>query len=169
MLWENTCDASTSHTRELCQSKPLTHVNMALLSLLSPLLLSNPFSTNYRIKSKDVLNLSAAPQAGLAHSEEKKIKNKHPHILLTFSTTENTTGWWPSASTAIFCNWKHSLLSFWTWGLIIAVWWQLIGQLLAFTEHIPLVCLRLLSGKKCFKVKASKEDKGESLLSHERC
>lgn len=49
-----------------------------------------------------------------------------------------------------------------------AVRWQLVGQLLGFTEHIPLVCPRLLSGKKRFKVKASKEDKGESLLSHER-
>lgn len=76
MLWENTCDASTRHARELCQSKPLIHVNAALLSLpfLSPLSLPDPFSTNYRIKSKDVLNLNVAPQAGLAHSG--KIENK---------------------------------------------------------------------------------------------
>lgn len=32
MLWENTCDASTRHAEDPCQSKSLIHVNAALLS-----------------------------------------------------------------------------------------------------------------------------------------
>lgn len=32
MLWENTCDASTRHAEDPCQSKSLIHGNAALLS-----------------------------------------------------------------------------------------------------------------------------------------
>lgn len=50
--------------------------------LLSSLLLPDPFSTNYRIKTKDVLHLSTAPPARLAHSE----KNPNPgrNVLMFF-------------------------------------------------------------------------------------
>lgn len=118
------------------------------------------FFTNYRIKRKDVLSLNAAPQAGLAHSEWKKTQtwNKHPHILSTFSTNENSL-----VARCQECNilQLETLTSeFLNLRSYYAMWWQLVGQPLCSAEHISLVCLRLFLGKRCFKVKISKEDKG---------